>query len=656
MNKMVSRIVCFSAILFCLLLCNVTGRSLHYERVSDGVNNGANNSEGCMLLLPDLTGGSSGSKEQCEQMYGFLPCSSNLPGHLFLIVVYEYLLYHGESYAGGDGRIFGVLGNNFFGASVFQLLDSLPDSLILIASGLSSSKEKAQDYVVTGAGLLAGSSILLLTLLWGVCFICGRTKFYAKPGSKLKNKVIQLLTGSGVVTDAETSYHAKVMFFSLVPFLVILLPSVFGLSYASHGYKIVVLVSLCVSVICLFGYFFYQLFDERIQKRRLEYAEVERKVELHVPFYEVQALMLDREKHLMLRQKEMEKAMRFPEANSSKTMTREDFFVMFQDWLDVTRQLMDDPYSLDKSGTEYNQVAKLLLEDKNKLIELISLMVDRASGETLIKEGGTRDERAIDRFFERIDTNHDGLITKHELKNFIMEVNYEEILMDDEIAEIIMRHLDIDGNGNIDKQEFKSGVTKWLKEMDRVASRNQKKLSQDNKRKITDSYQRAEAKAKENEKLKAIILLIVGIFMLTVLAEPLVESVRKFSESIKIESFYISFILVPFATNARTAIAAIRAASQKRHQTTSLTFSEIYHKVFMNNILGFCVLVSVIYFRGLTWHFSAEILVVIIVCVIMGLLASFRSKFPNWTLLIAFPLYPLSLVVVYFVDGTFRST
>ena len=99
-----------------------------------------------------------------------------------------------------------------------------------------------------------------------------------------------------------------------------------------------------------------QLFDPRIQKRRVEYAEVERKVELHVPFYEVQALMLDREKHLMLRQKEMEKMMKYPDATSEKTMTREEFYKMFEDWLDVTRQLMDDPYSLDKSGTEYNQV------------------------------------------------------------------------------------------------------------------------------------------------------------------------------------------------------------------------------------------------------------------------------------------------------------
>ncbi|KAJ0715644.1 putative sodium/calcium exchanger membrane region, cation efflux transmembrane domain superfamily [Helianthus annuus] len=152
----------------------------------------------------------------------------------------------------------------------------------------------------------------------------------------------------------------------------------------------------------------------------------------------------------------------------------------------------------------------------------------------------------------------------------------------------------------------------------------------------------------------AIILLIVGIFMLIVLAEPLVESVRRFSESVNIEPFYVSFILVPLATNARTAIAAIRAANQKRHKTTSLTFFEIYHKVFLNNILGFCVLVSVIYFRGFTWHFSAEIVVVVFVCIIMGLLASLKSKFPDWTLLIAFPLYPLSMVVVYFVNDAFQ--
>lgn len=55
---------------------------------------------------------------------------------------------------------------------------------MITATGLTTSKQKAQDYVVTGAGLLAGSSILLLTLLWGVCFICARTKSVKYQGAQ----------------------------------------------------------------------------------------------------------------------------------------------------------------------------------------------------------------------------------------------------------------------------------------------------------------------------------------------------------------------------------------------------------------------------------------------------------------------------------------
>ena len=38
----------------------------------------------------------------------------------------------------------------------------------------------------------------------------------------------------------------------------------------------------------------------------------------------------------------------------------------------------------------------------------------------------------------------------------------EEMLVDVEVADIIMRHLDVDRNGGIDKKEFKSGITKLL--------------------------------------------------------------------------------------------------------------------------------------------------------------------------------------------------
>jgi len=43
----------------------------------------------------------------------------------------------------------------------------------MAASGLLNTREVAQESVSTGVGLLAGTSILLLTMLWGTCVIVG---------------------------------------------------------------------------------------------------------------------------------------------------------------------------------------------------------------------------------------------------------------------------------------------------------------------------------------------------------------------------------------------------------------------------------------------------------------------------------------------------
>ncbi|KAL4379030.1 hypothetical protein GQ457_02G038000 [Hibiscus cannabinus] len=70
----------------------------------------------------------------------------------------------------------------------------------------------------------------------------------------------------------------------------------------------------------------------------------------------------------------------------------------------------------------------------------------------------------------------------------------------------------------------------------------------------------------------------------------------------------------------------------------------------MNNVLGFAVLLALVYARGLTWEFSGEVLVVLMVCLVMGLIASFSSNFPLWMSFLAFVLYPLSLFLVYFLN------
>ena len=93
-----------------IVVFKVHGRSLQYkssELVSDGINDGVQVNESSILLFKGMDSSSS----ECEQMYGFLPCSNSMYGHLFLIVVYEYLLFKGESLvASGGEQIFKILG------------------------------------------------------------------------------------------------------------------------------------------------------------------------------------------------------------------------------------------------------------------------------------------------------------------------------------------------------------------------------------------------------------------------------------------------------------------------------------------------------------------------------------------------------------------
>lgn len=129
---------CFVFVLISLAVIKVAGRSLRYSYsssdglVSDGIDQEDKKFSSYLLL-----NGTVDSTEKCEHMYGFLPCSESLLGHLFLILVYEYLLFHGESYvASGGERIFKILGPGVFGASAFQILGALPESVILLGMPL----------------------------------------------------------------------------------------------------------------------------------------------------------------------------------------------------------------------------------------------------------------------------------------------------------------------------------------------------------------------------------------------------------------------------------------------------------------------------------------------------------------------------------------
>ena len=62
--------------------------------------------------------------------------------------------------------------NNVFCKTVMQFVHN--SFVIFTVSGLSGTKEVAQSQVSVGMGLLAGSTVMLITVIWGSCVIVGK--------------------------------------------------------------------------------------------------------------------------------------------------------------------------------------------------------------------------------------------------------------------------------------------------------------------------------------------------------------------------------------------------------------------------------------------------------------------------------------------------
>ncbi|XP_042947514.1 sodium/calcium exchanger NCL-like [Carya illinoinensis] len=583
----------FLSILF-LILCDFSyGRFIthrtYFSLSSDLVSDGVLQLSGPPCLA--LNRSSSFSAEStCEQTYGFLPCTTTILGNIFLIVVYGYLMFLSATYlSNGSELLLEILGPGVVGGLFLPILGALPDAMLILVSGLSGSTATAQSQVSVGMGLLAGSTIMLLTIIWGTCVIVGKCDLVDSVAQDAKDTKGFNLTESGVSTDIWTSYAARVMVVSVIPFLIVQIPQVLS---STSGRHLAVLIALIVSLLLLISYCLYQVLQPWIQRRKIAYVM-------------------------------------------------------------------------------HKRVILGLLTDLRKRT------MDR-----LLKDNGEPDEEGIKKLFSVVDTDCDKKISHNELRALIVGIRFEEIDMNkDDVVDKLMRDFDTLQDDHIDQTEFVNCVSKWLKRATRIrtasgdpGSRTPRFLNasgdpgsrtlrfldafyQDTYREhdlldVGDESDEeiTDAGGSRWTSIKAVLLLLLGTVIAAAFADPLVDAVDNFSDATGIPAFFISFIVLPLATNSSEAVTSIIFARRKKRQTASLTFSELYGAATMNNVLCLSVFLALVYIRGLTWDFSSEVLVIIIVCVVVGCFASVRTHFPLWTALVAFLLYPFSLVLIYVLD------
>ncbi|KAL8235415.1 hypothetical protein R6Q59_021515 [Mikania micrantha] len=542
--------------------------------VNDGVHDGyqtmLRRSPSLSLLLS-----STNESELCEQTYGFMPCTTTVFGNLFLILTYGYLMFLAATYlSAGSELMLEILGPGIVGGLFLPILGALPDAMLILVSGLSGSSETAQDQVSVGMGLLAGSTVMLLTVIWGSCIIIGKCDLQESIALDNQDTKGFNLVDSGVSTDIWTSYSAMIMAVSVLPFIVVQFPQIF---HSTSGRHLAVLIGLIISVSLLIAYCIYQVYQPNIQKRRIAFA-----------------------KHKHVRS-------------------------------GILRYLKTNAF------------------------------------EGLINDQGQPNQEVLYKLFNSVDVNGDGHLSLAELRALVVGMQLSDInLNEDDAIDKVMKEFDTSGDEEVDFQEFFTGIANWLEEARRTKISSPMTghdyihdYHEETKRQhylLGDEGGDDEENGVHDPRrttIKAVLLLLLGTLIAALFADPLVDAVDGFSTATSIPSFFISFIFLPLATNSSEAVSAVIFASRKKQRSASLTFSELYGAATMNNLLCLSVFLALVYVRGLTWDFTSEVLVIVIVCIVMGIFGSLLTTFSLWTSIVAFVLYPFSLVLVYVLDNFF---
>jgi Ca2+/Na+ antiporter len=151
--------------------------------------------------------------------------------------------------------------------------------------------------------------------------------------------------------------------------------------------------------------------------------------------------------------------------------------------------------------------------------------------------------------------------------------------------------------------------------------------------------------------LKATVMMLFGTALVAIFSDPMVDVITDFGKTINIPPFFVSFIITPFCSNASELISSLIFASKKKIENASLTYSQLYGAATMNNTLCLGLFYAIIYFRGLTWSFTAETLAIVVVTWVVGLPAALKRNFPFWWMFVMILGYPFALVLVYVMQS-----
>jgi Ca2+/Na+ antiporter len=280
--------------------------------------------------------------------------------------------------------------------------------------------------------------------------------------------------------------------------------------------------------------------------------------------------------------------------------------------------------------------------------------------------------------FKKHDKDNSGYIEAVELKSALAELGLrvDRITVQQILDQIDVGHKD-DGDegkkdGKISLNEFKHAINLWISEgkstkIVKNPDENDKINNLENmdinlipiKNEVNEQNSVKSEEEDEEEfwelsdfqlKIKAFFLLLVGTAICTIFSDPMVDVISSLGTKMNISPFYISFVVTPLASNASEVIAGLMFARKKTTESISLTLATLHGAATMNSTLALGIFMSLIYFRNLSWSFSAEVITVIIVIFIVGI-NSLKRTIKLWQAVIVGLMYPFSILIVFLLEN-----
>eukprot|EP00051_Salpingoeca_urceolata_P022048 m.352557 g.352557 ORF g.352557 m.352557 type:complete len:639 (-) comp19903_c6_seq3:847-2763(-) len=589
----------------------------------------------------------------------------------FLMAVYGYVLSWASNLISDGSELLLLVPSmrGIVGTVVLPILGAVPDGAIVLFSGLG---DDAVNQVGVGVGALAGSTIMLLTIPWGLAIIAGRVDLkqgratYIRPFGRRRSSWMKLQVGrqksctsklkaqfinTGVTPNKKVTLTGKIMLATALTYLIIQGPAFAEhkkhaqATTAAHYEHYYALIGMISCFLLFAGYLYYQV----------KYADISDNVD---------------------------KAVR--SAIASQIITASKWLAIEMEGAAASHDEMEGLLSGQDDGKREERIRRILRPFFNRYDMDNSGTIDVDESRVLLRDLGADElsKQNVEKLLAEMDKDGNRVIDFDEfvlvMKNYIKHSQDGEMAASSPQRAFLRRFSDSMAEdygsvqaardrarlrsiqeGEEDQEDVAmltsgaSGPATPTKDIADAEQGDQGGDEDDEEAEMPEEFLELDPRARQRAILmRAFRMMGIGTIVVLLFSDPMVDVLDSFGKRINVPSFFVAFVMAPLASNASELIAAYSYAQKKTQKTVTVSFSTLLGAAIMNNTFCLGIFLVIIYLnKKIAWTFSAETLSILLIELAMGLYAH-KKTHRLLDAVIIFSLYPLSLVFVILVKMT----